>query len=328
VQQVPPGPDTDKGILAAVFMGLAISPDNRTLYAAGGQENKIYRFDLATGRPLGEINCAGRDADRDYTDGYIGDMVLSRDGKTLYAVDQIGFRMVIVDTEAGRVTASVPVGRYPFGITLSPDEREAYVANVGMYQYKLLPSVDTANLARTSLSYPTSAFGSPEALRGYRSDSAVVPALGDPNGAESFSVWTVDLRNRPAPRVTAKVKTGFLVGQRVEDIPAVGGSSPNSVVAAGPYVFVSNGNNDCISSPTPPTSTPLKTCSAAAARTTREGRNKRSGFSGLKDLPPRHGGHGVSGRKFYAKARRKGTKTTACAENTANGAVPVPLPSC
>jgi DNA-binding beta-propeller fold protein YncE len=47
--------------------------------------------------------------------------------------------------------------------------------------------------------------------------------------------------------VTAKVKTGFLVGQLVEDIPAVGGSSPNSVVAAGPYVFVSNGNNDCIS---------------------------------------------------------------------------------
>jgi YVTN family beta-propeller protein len=258
----------------------------------------------------------------------IGDMALSRDGKTLYAVDQIGFRMVIVDTEAGRVTASVPVGRYPFGITLSPDEREAYVANVGMYQYQLLPSLDSTHLAKTFLSYPTSAFGSPEALRGYRSHLAVVPALGDPNGAESFSVWTVDLRNQPAPRVTAKVKTGFLVGQRVEDIPAVGGSSPNSVVAAGPYVFVSNGNNDCISSPTPPTSTPLKTCSAAAARTTREGRNKRSGFSGLKDLPPRHGEHGVSGRKFYAKARRKGTKTTACAENTANGAVPVPLPSC
>ncbi len=247
VRQVPPGADNDKGTLAAVFMGLAVSPDNRTLYAAGGSENKIYRFDLATGRRLGEISCAGRDGDRDYTDGYIGDMALSRDGKTLYAVDQIGFRMVVVDAEAGRVTASVPVGRYPFGITLSPDEREAYVANVGMYQYQLLPSLDSTNLAGTSLSYPTSAFGSPEALRGYRSDSAVVPALGDPNGPESFSVWTVDLQHRPVPRVTAKVKTGFLVGQRVEDIPAVGGSSPNSVVAAGPYVFVSNGNNDCIS---------------------------------------------------------------------------------
>ena len=42
VQQVPPGPSTDAGVLASVFMGLAISPDNQTIYVAGGQENKIY----------------------------------------------------------------------------------------------------------------------------------------------------------------------------------------------------------------------------------------------------------------------------------------------
>ncbi len=247
VQQVPPGPDTDKGILASVFMGLAISPDNQTLYAAGGQENVIYLFDLATGKGKGTIRCAGKDGSRDYTDGYIGDLVLGRDGKTLYAVDQIGFRLVVIDTQTRRVTANVPVGRYPFGITLSPDEREAYVANVGMYQYKLLNSLDTANLEKTSLPFPTSAFGSKEAIKGYKSDSADVPGLGDPNVPESFSVWTVDLQNRQQPKVTAKVKTGFLVGQKVDDIPAVGGSSPNSVVAAGNYVFVSNGNNDCIS---------------------------------------------------------------------------------
>ena len=31
VQQVPPGPSTDKGVLASVFMGLAISPNNETI---------------------------------------------------------------------------------------------------------------------------------------------------------------------------------------------------------------------------------------------------------------------------------------------------------
>ena len=36
VQQVPPGPATDEGVLASVFMGLAISPDNQTIYVAGG----------------------------------------------------------------------------------------------------------------------------------------------------------------------------------------------------------------------------------------------------------------------------------------------------
>jgi hypothetical protein len=47
--------------------------------------------------------------------------------------------------------------------------------------------------------------------------------------------------------VTAKIKTGFLVGEMIEDFPAVGGASPNSLVASEKYLFVSNGNNDCIS---------------------------------------------------------------------------------
>ena len=40
VMQVPPGPSTDKGILASVFMGLAVSPDQKMVYIAGGQTNK------------------------------------------------------------------------------------------------------------------------------------------------------------------------------------------------------------------------------------------------------------------------------------------------
>ena len=49
VQQIPPGHATDKGILASVFMGLAVSNDNSEVYVAGGQENVIYIFDLKTG---------------------------------------------------------------------------------------------------------------------------------------------------------------------------------------------------------------------------------------------------------------------------------------
>jgi YVTN family beta-propeller protein len=247
VQQIPPGADTDKGILASVFMGLAISPDNRTVYVAGGQENKIFRFNLATGNAEGFIDCAGTDGDRDYSHGYIGDMVLGRDGRRLYAVDQIGFRMLVIDTQTQRVLHNVPVGRYPFGITLSPDESEAYVANVGMYEYKLIEGIRMDSLERTAPDFPVFAYGSRESAEGIQTDSLSVPGLGDPNAPESFSVWTVDLRPADAPQVRAKIKTGFLVGQMVEDFPAVGGASPNSVVATDQYVFVSNGNNDCIS---------------------------------------------------------------------------------
>ena len=123
VQQVPPGPSTDKGILASVFMGLAISPDNKTLYVSGGQENKIYLFDVNSGDKMGTIDCSFVSEKADYSHGYIGDLTISKDGKTLYAVDQIGFRMVVVDTASKKLIHSVPVGRYPFGICLSPDER-------------------------------------------------------------------------------------------------------------------------------------------------------------------------------------------------------------
>ena len=45
----------------------------------------------------------------------------------------------------------------------------------------------------------------------------------------------------------AKTKTGNLVGAMVEGIPAVGGASPNSLVATDKFVFVTNGTNDNIS---------------------------------------------------------------------------------
>ncbi|MCB0283104.1 MAG: hypothetical protein KDF60_11025 [Calditrichaeota bacterium] len=245
LQQIPPGPDNDEGILAAVFMGLAISPDNKILYAAGGQENKIYLFNLENGDPLGAINCSYKSDSEDYTHGYIGDMILTKDGKMLYAVDQIGFRLIIIDTGTKKIVNNIPVGRYPFGVTLSPDERSVYVANVGVFVYKPFEGFTEENYKEKALELPAFGYNSKEMIEGTEVDSVKIPGLGDPNVPESFSVWKIDLSDKP--QVTAKIKTGFLVGQVIEDIPAVGGASPNSVVATDKYVFVSNGNNDCIS---------------------------------------------------------------------------------
>lgn len=244
VQQIPPGPSTEKGVLASVFMGLAISPDNQTVYVAGGQENTIYLFDVSTGGKKGEIDCSFISDEADYSHGYIGDLQLSKDGKTLYAVDQIGFRMVIVDTESKALLHSVPVGRYPFGICLSPNEKKIYVANVGMFEYGFIK--DGSGEIKP-INYPAFAYGTEEMQEGIKNDTMVVPGLGDLNAPEAFSVFAIDLDNKENPKVIAKIKTGHLVGALVEDIPAVGGSSPNSIVATDQYVFVSNGNNDNIS---------------------------------------------------------------------------------
>ncbi|MEO5600920.1 MAG: hypothetical protein ABIR06_08340 [Cyclobacteriaceae bacterium] len=246
VQQIPDGVKPDKNILESVFMGLAIAPDNRTLYAAGGQENKIHIFNLDNGRKIGAINCDKTFDGTDYKDSYIGDMVMSKDGSRLYAVDQIGFRLIVVDTKAKKVIHNIKTGRYPFGVELSPDEKTVYVANIGMFEYSYIKSLDKKRLKETSLSYPASAFNSKEMREGIKNDTLEVAGLGDPNAPESFSVWAIDV-TLEKPEVISKIKTGILVGEERDGIVSVGGSSPNSMVATDKYLYVSNGNNDNIS---------------------------------------------------------------------------------
>jgi YVTN family beta-propeller protein len=247
IQQVPPGPSTEEGILASVFMGLAISPDNEKIYVSGGQENMVYVFSTGNGEKLDSIGCSHKDENTDYSHGYIGDLVLTKDGSTIYAVDQINFRVVVLDTKEKKLLHSVPVGRYPFGIILSPDEQKVYVANVGMYEYKPLPGLTEENIKEKGLKFPAFGYGTKEAEEGIHNDSLDVPGLGPQNAIESFSVFTIDISNLDNPQVIAKNKTGHLVGSLVDGVPAVGGSSPNSLAATEDYVFVSNANNDNIS---------------------------------------------------------------------------------
>jgi len=242
IRQVPEGAMNDKNLLEDVFMGLAVTPDNKKVWVAGGQSNKLYLFDLNTGAKLDSIVCA----QPGHADGYLGDLVLTRDGNTLYVCDQSNFRLVIADTRSRKVVHHQPVGRYPFGVALSPDEKTVYVANVGMFEYQPINNGDTNKLTPTGADFAPFAYGSKEMRDGYMDTKITVPGLGDPNAPESFSVWAVDVSGA-SPKVIHRIKTGFLVGEKIEGIPAVGGAGPNSLVASDQYVFVTNGNNDCIS---------------------------------------------------------------------------------
>ncbi len=245
--QVPPGVNTDKGVLESVFMGLAISPGNEKVYVSGGQANRIFIFDLLTGEKTDSVDCSVSEDGTESPYGYIGDMVMNSDGSIIYAVDQMNFRLLIIDTRKLRVIRSVGVGRYPFGVVLTPDEKKVYVANVGMFQYSKIGSIEENKDIKGALGFPAFAYGSEEMKHGIVTDTLVVPGLGDPNSEMSFSVWAVSVENIDAPEVIKKIKTGNLVGQMVEGIPAVGGSSPNSLAITDRYLFVSNGNNDNIS---------------------------------------------------------------------------------
>jgi len=70
---------------------------------AGGQQNLIYIFDLTTNKKLGEIKCNKSFDGADYSDGYIGDMVMNKEGSRLYAIDQLGFRLMVIDTKTNSI---------------------------------------------------------------------------------------------------------------------------------------------------------------------------------------------------------------------------------
>jgi DNA-binding beta-propeller fold protein YncE len=241
VTQIPPGMSSADSDPESIFLTAAIAPDNRTLYISEGDNGRIGVFDMVTRQRLDALSLDGTDHGATYKSSLTGAIRLTRDGHRLLALDLAHFRLVILDTQSKQILSSVPVGRMPFGLALSPDENRAYVSNVGMFQYSLVPGYDKENPRMTGLEFPAFGFPSPEAEKGTVVEGKQIPGLGDPNVPESNSVFTIDVRDPAHPRVVAKVRTGVPVGER-----SVGGSSPGDVVAGKKDVFVSNAAQDSI----------------------------------------------------------------------------------
>jgi YVTN family beta-propeller protein len=59
-----------------------------------------------------------------------------------------------------------------------------------------------------------------------------------------MSVYTIDLKTN---MVKSRLKTGYKIGEMVEDAEVIGGSSPNSIAVHGNLAYVTNATNDNIS---------------------------------------------------------------------------------
>ncbi|HXI41067.1 MAG TPA: alkaline phosphatase family protein [Bryobacteraceae bacterium] len=230
-----------------VFMGAAFT-GNHSAYVSEGNTGRVRLVDLSTGnrRKVYDLNHDG------FSDSYTGDLAFDAERSLLYVLDQANFRLVIIDTRKGRIAASLPVGRLPFAIALSPDRRTAYITNVGMFRYNPIPGADRKNAPSTGLPFPAFGFPSTEASDGARRETARgtvdVPGLGDPNARESNSLYIVSVEDPAAPRVEAFIRTGKAFGAGAD-----GGSSPCGVIATADRVFVSNTHNDTVTSVDPRT---------------------------------------------------------------------------
>src|SRR5271170_2649815 len=112
------------------WLGLAFSPNGRTLWVGGGSQASVYEFSfdengkLAPTRTFEIVKGAARSA-RDF----IGGVAIDPDGHLLYACDLYHDAIVVVNTQSGIVIDRFKTGRRPYRILFNPDGKSFYVTS-------------------------------------------------------------------------------------------------------------------------------------------------------------------------------------------------------
>jgi DNA-binding beta-propeller fold protein YncE len=193
---------------------------------------RLQKLDLAPTRTI------AADAE-----SYINDLVLSADERFVFGADVARQKVITFDLVEGIVCGEAEAGREPFSLAISKENRKIFVANIGIFDYSLIPQGTGDPRGITT---PAFGFPSLEAENGVEKEGRFVPGLGDAQVASAHSVWRFDVDNPAKPTVEGKVKTGVLIQAPAGDGKVVGGSSPNGLIVYGKTLVVSNANNDSI----------------------------------------------------------------------------------
>jgi len=238
-------PSYDKKILSPLshgsFLGVAFAPDSRTVYLSGGDNGAVIVYDIEKLQRQDSITLNGKVGSIDFEDSFTSDLVLN--GNELLILDRAHFRMVRYSLAEKKITASIPVGRQPFGLSLSTDKKMAFVANVGMYSYPLITGATKENYDSLLISRHPYGDNTKESINGTVIDGKKIPGVGSPSSPEAMSVFTIELATN---KIIDKFKTGYQVGEMLEGMEVVGGASPNSIAVGKRFAYVTNATNDNI----------------------------------------------------------------------------------
>ena len=100
-------------------MGLALTADGKTLYAAAGENKAILKIDTGTNKVAGEIPLPG----------IVHEVSLTLDGKYLYTTLRKINKIAVVSTAENRIVATIPQKGYPDLVTMEPTGHYALVTN-------------------------------------------------------------------------------------------------------------------------------------------------------------------------------------------------------
>ena len=225
------------------FLGVAFAADSRYVYLSGGDKGDVVIYDTEKLALVDSISLNGKVNSEDFQDSFTSDLTFNPDKNELLVLDRGNFGLVRIDLATKKITASIKVGRQPFGVALSLDQKQAFVANVGVYSYPLIIGATPQNINDLMISHHPYGENTPESREGTLVEGKQIPGLGSPNHPDAMSVFTIDLESN---KVINKFKTGYLIGETVEDAEVVGGASPNSIAVGKQFAYVTNATNDNI----------------------------------------------------------------------------------
>src|SRR5438105_2177776 len=220
---------TQKIPLPAVFLGMAFSPDAKSLYVSGGNEDVVYRFDWAGGEAklADSIALAVKQPGRSGT-RYPAGIAISRDGRTLYVAENLGDSLAVIDIAAHRVVQRLATEKYAYGVTAGPDGT-VYVSAWGGWTVSAFPARANGTLEQGTR---IRVARHPSALLLSSDGSRLFVASGSTD-----KVSVVDTRTQ---RVVATLNDAS---------PAVGeGSTPNALALSpdGSRLYVAEADNNAV----------------------------------------------------------------------------------
>lgn len=102
----------------AAFIGLAFSPDGKSLFASGGNEDVVYTYRWSNREAVknGVITLRTKPDPKKSGTSYPAGLAVSPDNRWLYVAENLGDSLAVVDLVTGAVAQRLPTDRYPYGV--------------------------------------------------------------------------------------------------------------------------------------------------------------------------------------------------------------------